>query len=440
MPFAIPQTIPAQDLLGEWLKRIRVQNSDFSLRRTIEVPDQSLVDLRNQFVEFFGEDFFGMDATELKSVTLKSKNSDWFLQLIVNDDYPSLLQVYETAHLLKKMYQSHPDLYKVLKSNIRNQGFRNYLFEAVIYELLSINNVRYEAKPVVDGREKEGYLWLNGQQFLFECKKLYSYQLPGIGFIFTIHEEFFRLWKKNPVSINGYITVKPGTEPALKKNKHLFTDAFKEYFQQVRRTGNLQFDRDLKDSDQKVIGNVLIEKYDAGLFEHHLQLIHQLAVCFKVLPPRLTTIGDELKEIHNTRLQFKFHMLEQVSMDYLLSKLAKKRKSQNDMKHLPRIFFFDNEIYRGSEFSLFQSDATYDDQRILGYVNSKETNDIVCILFRKYCHQQSPQWKFRVYCKAELNEFKTIIEEWSMLYDEPGFTAQLPKTLLYPPLLAGRRR
>jgi hypothetical protein len=426
MPFVMPQIIPAQDLLGEWLKRIRVQNSDFSLRRTIAVPDQSLVDLRNFFVDFFGEDFFLMDATELKSVTLKSKNSDWFLQLLVNDDYPSLLQVYETAHLLKKVAASHPDLYKVLKSNIRNQGFRNYLFEAVIYELLSINNVRYEAKPVINGREKEGYLWLNGQQFLFECKKLYSYQLPGIGFIFSIHDDFFRLWQKKPVSINGYITVMPGTEPSLRKNRYLFTEAFNEYFQQVRLTGNLQYEKDLKNSTQQIIGKVLLEKYNAGLFEHQLQLIHQLAVCFKVLPTRLTSIEDELKEMHNMKLQFKFHMMEQASMDYLLAKLSKKRTRQSDMKHLPRIFFFDNEIYRGSEFSLFQSEGSFDEQRIQDYVDSKGTDDIVCLVFRKYSQQKIPGWQFKVYCKSHLNSYKRIIESWKSLYSDPGFSTNLP--------------
>lgn len=290
----LPQKLPEQDLLENWFRRVELQNSQFALERSIIIGNQSLADLRDYFTGFFGADFFRFDASEIKTVHLKIKGSDWFLQQLSNDDYPSLVHLYEIARLLKTSKLHHPALFKVLKSNTSNQSFRNYLFEAVIYEILLLNKVSYETKTIVNGKEKEGFMWLGDTKFLFECKKLYSYQLPGIDFIFSIQQEFFKLWQKNPFSLNGYISVNRNTEPAFKKNKSLFTHAFREYIQDVRKTSDVNLKRVITNDQGDRIGELFFEPHNEAIFRYQVPLIKGPAVCFRVNPPRLGVVNDKV--------------------------------------------------------------------------------------------------------------------------------------------------
>jgi uncharacterized membrane protein len=429
MTHLLPRLIPEQDLLKEWLKRVRLQNSDFAIGRSISVQDSELKSLHDYFVDFFGSDFFKITPRELKVATIKAKNSDWFYQLLANDDYPSLLQLFEVRHLLQFLSYHQSNLYGILKANTRSQAFRNYLFEGIIFEMLSRNKVKFDPKPQINGKEREGFLSIGQQQFLFECKKLYSYQLPGLGFIFTVHEEFFRLWRKYPLALNGFITINSTNEELLKKHRPVFNQSFKDFFQQLKKTKQIHFQKEIVDENNKLVGKIFFEPYNIAIFEHQVSLLHDTAVCFRIKPAIATTIQEELKDIHNTKLLFKFNMMESNSVAFLLNKLDKKRKSQKDMKHLPRIFFFDNEIYRGTEFGLFQSEVDLNAREIQSYVNSKSTNDIVCILFRKYVGQQRPQWKLKVFCKPGLEQYKKAIEGWDMLYQAPEFAKQLPTLL-----------
>lgn len=430
MPVLLPKMVPERNLLTEWLKRVRLQNSDLSIKRMIRAPDEDLVTIHNFLDDFFGTEYFQADAFNMKSFKIMAKDSPWLLQLLANDDYPSLLQIFETCHILAEMESNHPDVCKQLKSNSRNQAFRNYLFEAVTYHLLRTNKIPYTGKTVINGKEKEGFLSLAGKEFLFECKKLYTYQMPGIAFIFSIHEEFFRLWHKSPVPINCYITISVNNEAVLRATRNAFDNAFKEFFQSVKETKNICFDKEIRINDNKpAVGRVLIEPYHEGIFKNYTQTIKETAVCFAVQPYRPGTMDDKSIHIHGTHILFKCNMLSSASVDFLISKLDKKRKSQSDMKHMARIFLFDNEIYRGTELSLFQSEETMDGTKLQEYVNSKDTDDIVCILFRKYFLSSIPSWGIKVFCKPALEPYKKEIEQWIPLYQQASFVSKIPKHL-----------
>lgn len=122
-------------------------------------------------------------------------------------------------------------------------------------------------------------------------------------------------------------------------------------------------------------------------------------------------------------------MLESLSMDFLIAQIHKKRKSQNDLKDMPRIFFFDNEIYRGPELPLFSTSDRFNDKDIQQYLESKQTDDIVCMMFREYGYDRLPRWTCKAYCKPALNKYKAIIEGWSSLYEQNDFVTQLPRQI-----------
>ncbi len=99
--------------MNEWLKRVNFQNSDLNLHISIEVDREQLIRLKDSLSDFFGLGYFEIDARELKIVTLKAKHSDWVFQLLANDDYSSLVQVFELEHLLNHTSQNYPDLAKL---------------------------------------------------------------------------------------------------------------------------------------------------------------------------------------------------------------------------------------------------------------------------------------------------------------------------------------
>jgi len=401
----------------------------FARQRSIVVSDKSLINLRDFLLDFFGEDFFRVRELNLKTVTMKAEEVNWFFQLLANDDYPSLVHLYEIKQLLSTSKALHPSLFKVLQSTSRRQNFRDYLFEAVIHELLRINDLAYESKPVIDGREKEGFILLNGEKCLFECKKLYSSQLPGIGFIFSLQDDFFRKWQKRPFPVNAYISAYPSTEPKFRKNKKYFFDAFTNYLNQVGHTGNVYMKQEIKDESGKTIGEIFFEANNEPIFRHQLELIKGPAVCFRINPPTRKMINEQMMDYHSTKLHIKFEQMESLSIDFLLEQIRKKRYSQRDMIGLPRIFFFDNEVFRGFEIPMFPSSGRFDGSKIQEYLELKQTDDIVVLVFREYGGNELPRWIFKVYCKPSLSRFKILIENWKTLYHDSDFLLTLPRPL-----------
>jgi hypothetical protein len=185
--FLVPMKTPQIDLLHQWATRVRVAKSEMNPKRWIQLSEERLNEVIDFFRGFFGEEFFTPEPMEIIIPVIKVKDSHWFLQLLINDDYSSLLQIFETEYLLKKIKDVQPTIYKQLRSNKGDQGFRNYLFEAILFTLLADNNIPYEGKKMLGRKEKEGFFTVAGQKALFECKKLYTYRLPGIDFIMNIH-------------------------------------------------------------------------------------------------------------------------------------------------------------------------------------------------------------------------------------------------------------
>jgi hypothetical protein len=431
--FLVPMKTPQIDLLHQWATRVRVAKSEMNPKRWIQLSEERLNEVIDFFRGFFGEEFFTPEPMEIIIPVIKVKDSHWFLQLLINDDYSSLLQIFETEYLLKKIKDVQPTIYKQLRSNKGDQGFRNYLFEAILFTLLADNNIPYEGKKMLGRKEKEGFFTVAGQKALFECKKLYTYRLPGIDFIMNIHEEFFRKWMKRPFSLNGYISIKDCTEPEMRAAKNVYQKAFKDYFARVKRTGDVDYQAELTNEAGKTVGAVLFEKYHQGIFEHQRQLISDSNTAFMIKPPDPTMINDQLMHIHNTRIQFHFNISTDLSEKTLLAMIDKKRASQSDTRDMLRIFFFDNEIYRGTEFGLFMRPEIRNEQKIIDYLNAKETKDVICILFREYPKGELPNWQFKIFCKPELEHIKAEIEKWKMLYKNPDFFNHVPKYKAGPP-------
>lgn len=423
----LPFTRPNINLLDQWATRIRVIKSEQNPVRSIHLSDERLNGIVEFFRDFFGDEFFLPEPAMVNIPYIKVKDSHYFLQLLVNDDYQSLLHVFEIEYVLKKTKQILPHLYRVLQINKESQAFRNYLFEAIIYCTLSDNQVEYDAKQVVDDREKEGFLYINSIKMLFECKKLYTYQMPGIDFITNIYTEFFKLWIKRPMSMNGYISIKETTEPKARKAKNIFRKTFTDYFKRVKKTNDVNYTEKLKNEEDTIIGEVIFENYNRGIFENYVTLIPDSNISFMIKPPEPTQVNEMLMHIHNTRILFRFKVSEADSVKSLIKDIDKKRQSQNKIKDMPRIFFFDNEMYRGTEFGLFNRSVINDDTAIQQYVDSKNTDDIICLVFRSYTKGSLPHWYFKVYCKPSLDRYKEVIINWTLLYKQPDFFDYVPK-------------
>jgi hypothetical protein len=412
------------NILDEWVKRMRLLNSNLASKRLIRVENQAIYDVKSEFISCFGEEFFISKTIKVISPHTKSRDSEWIYQILCNNGYPTIMQAFETAYILGKMRCLLPDQHKILNRTKKTQTFRNYLFEAIVYDLLDRNNVSYDPKPVIKGREKEGTLILGNKTFLFECKKLFSFQIPEIDFLFWIQQDFLSVWKKYAIGMNVHIWIQEGTEDELKRVREAFKSCFEKYFDALKAGGELhvKYPVMIKDS---LVGELIVDPPNFGLYIHQRELLKSPSVSLQVQNPHPEMIENQVKYLFPTHYNFKIEQLETKSMDHFIYLLHKKRTSQSDMKHMPRIFFFDNEVYNGMEPPLFFGGNIYNEQPIIDYVNRKDTDDIICILLRKYNLQQKPSWELKVYCKEHLAKYKQEILAWDLLYrgSEPRFKA-----------------
>lgn len=447
MPFRTPQ----QDLLKEWYKAVRLANSVFARRRTIDINETHLARTEESLREFFGDEYLQPEPMKVMVPNIQAKDSHWFFQLLVSDDYPSLAHVFEVDYLLTFISNFDPKFHDTIKGLKEKQGFRNYLFETLIYETLQRNQVEFAHKQVINRKEKEGIITLNKQQVLFECKKLYTDQLPILDFVANIHTVFFNLWNKRAFPLQAIISITNVTEPLMRKARPVYEEHFKAYMQQHRETGDA-FYRKKVHVGGKEIGEIYFDKYNLGIFESEWELSTDGAVGFTIHPSSIKTVTDpNVTELHENNksavkyvdeesgeeglylqyfplhLMFKIHSLQNDCLELFLQEIDRKRHSQRDMKDMPRIFFFDNEVYRGQELPLFHNLNTIDHCRIQAFVEENTTDDIVCLVYRDYSPNNLPTWTFKVYCKEELNWIKQEIESWTLLYRDHSFVNTLPK-------------
>ena len=395
------------NILEEWKKNYYLITSPLSIERHKNINRDSVDFIYETLISFFGTEYFRLKKTKHirdKNIDLNKNFIYQLLDVTSNNAFYSVLEVAALLSFSKKLNELQ---YEKLKSFVNDtNSLRNYLFEIFIYRLFTGNNLPINIKPTIKGQELEGTFVFKGRSGLIECKKLYATEINRYAHLQELLNMFIKKWTKLQVKIFAFLIAPSKDEKRLSKEKELMKKWLNEYFDEIKLNQSIDFIFERFNSEGDKI--LHIEKNKPGLFENMQQTLKVPHAYFSVYPPPVINKGDYnyFRFVNG----YYFSVLEEDIQEKILNELKKKRRQHRGLEFFYRIFFFENESTIFGEFPLATQNII-ESNLISNYLNSKDSNDVVCLIDKVLFPNQKPKFKMYVYCKPELNELKEELEK-----------------------------
>lgn len=350
------------NILENWYKEVLylssmiISNSPKYVRNEVEF-------IYNIFIEYFPDSFFYIDSTNDNDLEKES----WILGLLANyDNSVCVDELNDIAALIDYSKGLDNDIQTYMKSLLKDaRGFRDFFFELYIYKKLDDAGIPNYKKLLSGQQEIEGIIEHNGTQYLFECRKTYY---PGLNKLFlynSIAKYFLKSTKKYCNKDIGYIatvTIKSG------------------------------FDGRLKEKIKNRIISFLKDYYAQDSHKHESFSIEDEDCVFKVMPFTVDNIietkmkndCDVLFEFNGkaSNWEINFTVNQKKVFEKFKSILKEKQKQHKRSEYINKILFIDSESHPQFHMGLFQTETSYNQEKIRRLYDEYCSDWIVCVLRR----------------------------------------------------------
>ncbi len=390
------------NLLNRWAKEFHAKSSDLNLKQYDGINRPSIEFIVAELKFFFGESYFSIPKNKFLRGGVIYWHENYIFQVLLQTDIHSYFYLLDLACLINyAAAKMDKKIIAKLKSLIKEPSrLRDYFFEIFVYRMLAGNGYPTQAKPLINDKEVEGYFFIGTKYWVvFECKKLYSTETRRIKHLTTISKTFFNQWLKYRPDIHGFIIAPNQDDDSISEEKQLLEKALSTCFK------NFNLDKPFYLHNKNGDCILQIEKRNIGIYEHQQNLLPKPHWHFLPIPPPIVQKNEQYYRM-KTGINLK------ISHSALIGKLNKeiknKRRQLEQYPNSLRLFFFENEIAFFSDIPLL-SEPHYDENSIMEYLEKKESNDIICIIDKKFV--KNPKLSLRVFCRNHLKEVKDLIEK-----------------------------
>jgi|GEM_PF-3144834 len=181
----------SNNLLEKWYEDARVLSSPINIRSKISRDKVDFV--YNTFKEFFNLKYFEIKRERSGSI----EKSNWIHYLLANTTH---LGCYGALHQLAKVIEYSKGLEEHIQKELKNlkwnpKNLRPFFFELFVFMILDKNKIPNRKKYIVDNQEIEGTFRMLGEEYLFECRKIYMPGLEELDVIKSILDVFGKYGK-----------------------------------------------------------------------------------------------------------------------------------------------------------------------------------------------------------------------------------------------------
>lgn len=391
-----------RNLLDDWYKKLLWESSKLNPNPRLERSSVKYV--YGVFKEYFGIEYFKIKGPKIVS----AENENWLFYILSRSDKSAFLALEEICSLLVYSTSLEEGIQNKLftVSHLPRQ-FREALFEIYIYAFLDRNKISNKKKIWKKGQELEGTLFLSEREFIFECKKSLVSGVGDIADLKNLSIVFYKFFQTLDYGseVKGYY---------LYKNKNKLNNAsnslellLKKYKQQLITS---------KGANNRFFYEDINEELNISTFSQREMIILKEekkgnVVFFEIIAPPVI-IPNKINN-YRVHLSYGFSITDSDMSGKLISDIKKKRKQLKKFKEFPRIIFIDNETQKDFLFPVSPANIKPDFSKIKAFLESKETDDIVCIVSRNYT-TYPPQKKLDVICKDSLSMYKRQLERMSL--------------------------
>ncbi len=358
-----------ENFLERWKKECYFLSSEFNYKNTFNLKRSDVDSTYAELKEYFGLEYF-----------MPSTVRNWLHTLLINYHKPAcILLVFEISNLLDYAKTLSGPIQRKLKSLRNNpKQFRDMLFEIFTYRLLDANKIPNIKKPFEGKKELEGTCTINGKEYLFECKKLYSPDSDLLETIaFALDLLFLQLHTLNKgFGFIGTIRFENPNSLSNKKNVESKIKAFINEFNSQTWIKTIEYE----DNSENISLNVIDYSQLANL---ELEKDHEnYHITFRYVPPSSPTPGIPVQ--YGVILGASFGMPQWKIYRKFFNAIQDKRKQHQNSKYQNKIYFIDSEFIPDLSLPIFQSDSMVVEEEISNFVKSMSEEEIVCIIRREY--------------------------------------------------------
>lgn len=402
-----------KNLLTEWYREAMAMSSPMAItrqydRKKVEFIYQTLCD-------FFGLSFFGVNGGSDKAIDKIS----WLFGLVsTNKSIPCYHALYDVCLLIEYSKTLDESIQKEMKQLKKNpENLRAFFFELFIYRLFDFNGVANDKKVVSGNQVLEGTCELDGETFLFECRKAFLPKIHELDIMRRILTDIWLLGQEFPLGVGMICTIKL-TRPIAGIHLSDMREKLRGYFKKLSEIKSRVTIKYTHGGEYGVFS--AIDYDEASLIE--IQSKKDYDILYYVNPPKLPVPG--VADLYRARISCNFFVSHSQLYKKLETMLKEKKRQHRNSVFQNKIIFLDSESLPEFHMNIFQNDSMFDLDMIRQAYNKVGLKDILCIVRRSY-NNEGPFVQADVIAPDHLQDAAKMLQ--SMLL---GFYSDLRKSTL----------
>jgi hypothetical protein len=388
------------NLLESWHKETLVLSSPFNIGKKLSRQKVSFI--YDTLVSFFGLKYFDVKGNVDKPL----KKISWLHSLLANNTHIGCVSaLYEVALLIEYSKTLENSIQKELRDLKRNpENLRTFFFELYIFNFLDKKNIPNRKKIKLNDQELEGTCILFGNEYLFECRKIFMPKLNEFDVMRRLMTEF---WFESKKINKGYgmICTVSLKRPIKGEHYSVFEKKIKKYFADFN---------EFKETIAKIeyiiedeFGSFKVIDYDeASLIE--IKAAKKYDVLFYVVPP-LNPIRN-VPNKYDIKITCNFFIFQNALYKKTESVLKEKKDQHKNSVFKNKIFFIDSESFPELQMGLFQNENMFDYNKVKSIYDKLNITNIVCIIRRHYM-QETPNVFVDIFYPESLKETALFLKQ-----------------------------
>lgn len=391
------------NLLNNWYKHYRWRSSPLNPQR--DVARLSIDQLYERLHTMFGHEFFEIP----EPTKIGTMSTNWLHYLLAGRGNSSLVPLWEFHTLVEVAEKYFPDIHKRLMSYKKDTlKMQDTLFEVFAARWLNHNNTLVAVEPVFGNQTLDGVCSINGRHFIYECKKLRSVSMDTIRALLDVQVYFAQYLNKvkyaSPVSCVVLLKQKS------KKTKNAVINGLRKFFaSQEFKTGRFQKQTITTPSFELIIAPFTYGMEASDTFKNNIPRIH-----IDIIPPN--KYNKEGLTYHPARFRVDFTLTQDYINEKFIEHISKKRKQHRKNSDKPRLFLFDSEHLNDMNLPISPLPHTIEQEPVEKYLNSKNTDDVVCIIYRNY-RKSLPEFTVKAYAPEHMQAYARHLEKFGFHQD-----------------------
>lgn len=371
--------------LDSWRKQVFLLSSSLyngKDKLNLEGRDRLNI-ITNDLARWFGKSSFDGTKIIVNGRNLPNTITNrWLANLLASYNLKSIQTIIEFWRVLKYHESEDSDRLERLKHfwMIKDERkFRDYYFELYTFYLFSHNGLEYEFTGNINGKYPEGYVYINNEKCLVECKKLYYHKFNDLWVNSEITRKVIRLMSDYPVTISIAVVYDKIEKRDIDEIVEIISNKIKE----VRYADvNIIYLPEVIKFNENV--EIIIEILAPEFHDDFKYRLNKMSKGYIYIISNPIVLTDESKRVSCNFTIGNRSVSTNLESNERIIRAIKNKRNQWKSFDGQRIIVIESDHYPGFDRGLYIFNGYTDDREIVAnYLKNKSTKDAVLVILKE---------------------------------------------------------